>query len=106
VTSESARFPGREYEPKVCPVCSFAGPDSPHLSGQCDNPERIALILDASTAVVTRSLDHDIEPNTSLARAANLRRKHRRDHPERNYKTPRRTGEQAGSEEDYEWDIA
>jgi hypothetical protein len=39
---------------------SSAGPDSPHVSGQCDNPERIALILDASAVAVARSLDYDI----------------------------------------------
>jgi len=31
-----------------------------------------------------------------------MRREHRRDHSERDHKTPRRTGEQAGAEEDHE----
>jgi|GEM_PF-2936268 len=92
----------REGAERRCwPLGSFISPDSPHLSGQCDNPERIALILYARAAVVIRSLDHDFKSDISRACTAWMGREHRRDRPQRNRHTPRRTVSQACSEEEH-----
>ena len=54
---------------------SFAGPDSPHVTGECDYAERVTPILDASAVAGARPLDHEVQSDISWARTARIRRR-------------------------------
>jgi hypothetical protein len=82
---------------------SLVGPDSPHLSGQRDNPKRITLILNAGA--VARPSDYDIKSDLPLSRTARVRCEHRRDRSERNGQSPWRTVQQVRPEENHERNV-
>jgi len=109
ISSEAAPRPCRAWQTRavggVKLFVSFGRPDSPHISGQCNNPERVALITRCKRSRGCPIARHDVQSDISWACTPRMRREHRGNHPERDCHTPCRAAQQACSEKDYERDL-